>query len=222
LAIAVIRGADREGSRFVVVVLLKTWRQVRARGNPRQATPGRSSVTPAASASPLSGDEPAEQLLWCRHEREDYDRLVRHAPSWPRTLIALTAGLLAGLLVWMPVGFLIWLRVIDPAVQDEQSQLDFGIFHFEGESSGTPFDAGTQATVGAAAFYAALLALIALGVWLAFRVIARARPRLLVVLAAIVAADLTGIELLGRVLPLAGLLLALALPVVVLRRETGQ
>jgi pimeloyl-ACP methyl ester carboxylesterase len=52
--------------------------------------------------------------------------------------------------------------------------------------------------------------------------VARARPRLLVVLAAIVAADLIGIELLGRVLPLAGLLLALALPVVVLRRETGQ
>ena len=146
---------------------------------------------------------------------------MRRTPSWPRTLLALTGGFLAGLVVWIPIGLAIWLLVIDPAVQDEQSQLDFGIFHFEGESSGTPFEAGTQATVGAALFYAALLALVALGVWLAFRVIAQARPRLLVVLATVVAADLIGIELLGRVAPLAGLLLALALPVVVLRRECG-
>ena len=111
--------------------------------------------------------------------------------------------------------------MIDPAVQDEQAQVDFGIFHFEGESSGTPFDAGTQATVGAALFYAALLALIALGVWLAFRVVARTRPRLFVVVAAVVAADVLGVELLGRLLPEAGLLLALGLPALVLRRETG-
>jgi hypothetical protein len=147
---------------------------------------------------------------------------MRTAPSWPRTLLALTGGFLAGLVVWMPVGLLIWLLVIDPAVQDEQSQLDLGIFHFEGESSGTPFDAGTQATVGAALFYAALLALIALGVWLALRLVAGTRPRLMVVVAAVLAADVLGIELLGRVVPLAGLLLALALPALVLRRETGQ
>ena len=168
------------------------------------------------------GRAPAEPQRCHRPEGEDYDRLVRHAPSWPRTLVALAAGMLAGLLAWIPVGFLIWVQVIDPAVQHEQSQVDFGIFHFEGESSGTPFEAGTQATIGAALFYAALLALIAVGVWLASRVIARARPRLLVVMAAIVAADLVGIELLGRIFPVAGLLLALALPVAVLRRETGQ
>jgi hypothetical protein len=146
---------------------------------------------------------------------------MRPAPSWPRTLLALTSGFLAGVVVWIPVGFLIWLLVIDPAVQDEQARVDVGIFHFEGESSGTPFDAGTKATVGAALFYAALLALIALGVWLAFRVVAGTRPRLLVVLAAVLAADIVGVELLGRLLPEAGLLLALALPALVLRRETG-
>jgi hypothetical protein len=142
--------------------------------------------------------------------------------SWPRTIAALTTGCLAGFLVWLPVGFVIWLWVIDPAVQEDQGQVDLGILHFEGESSGTPFQAGAQAKVGAALFYAAALVLVALGVWLAFRLIARARPRLVVVLAAVVAADLIGIELVGRALPLAGLVLALALPVVALRYETRQ
>ena len=146
---------------------------------------------------------------------------MRSAPSWPRTLLALASGFVAGFVVWIPVGFALWLLVIDPAVQDEQARLDFGIFHFEGESSGTPFEAGARATVGAALFYGALLALIGLGVWLAFRIVARTQPRLLVVLAAVVAADVLGVELLGRILPEAGLLLALGLPVLILRRETS-
>jgi hypothetical protein len=41
------------------------------------------------------------------------------------------------------------------------------------------------------------------------------------VLAAVVAADVLGVELLGRLLPEAGLLLARGLPAFVLRRETG-
>jgi hypothetical protein len=142
--------------------------------------------------------------------------------TWPRSVLALFTGLLGGILIWIPVGIAIWLLVIDPAVNDDQAALDFGIFHFEGETSGTPFQAGTQAKLGAALFYAALLALIAVGVWLAFRLITRTRPRLLVVLAAIVVADVAGIELLGRLLPELGLLVALGLPLVVLRREARQ
>jgi hypothetical protein len=147
---------------------------------------------------------------------------VSPAASWPRSFLALIAGMLGGIVVWIPVGIAIWLLVIDPSVNDDQAALDFGIFHFEGETSGTPFQAGTQARVGAVLFYAALLALIAVGVWLAFRLIARSRPRLLVVLAAIVVADVAGVELLGRLLPEAGLLVALGLPLLVLRRETAK
>ena len=39
--------------------------------------------------------------------------------------------------------------------------------------------------------------------------------------AAVVLADVLGVELLGRILPEAGLLLALGLPVLILRRETS-
>ena len=57
--------------------------------------------------------------------------------------------------------------------------------------------------------------------WLAFRVVAGTPPRLFVVVAAVVLADVLGVELLARLLPEAGLLLALGLPALVLRRETG-
>src|SRR4051794_27572236 len=143
---------------------------------------------------------------------------MRRAVSWSRLLLSLAAGLVAGLAIWIPVGFAVWLTMIEPAV--EQSYVDLGILHFEGESSGEPFRAGNDALVGAAVFYASLLVVVALGVWLALMLIGRARTRPLVVIAAIVAADLIGIELVGRASSLAGLAVALLIPVLVLRRET--
>ena len=69
---------------------------------------------------------------------------MRSAPSWPRTLLALASGFVAGFLVWIPVGLRALAARHRPRGAGRAGPARLRCPLFEGESSGTPSAPGAR------------------------------------------------------------------------------